>query len=422
MSFCIICLCEFETAKPEHILIDSLGGKKTTTLYLCTTCNEKSGNTIDKSLAEKVGPIRNLLNLKSGSGDPPPTIRDIDLPSGRKIDLLPGGVPVDKKVIYIRTKGEKESDLNVQIGVHSLEKLASLIGQFAKGANISPEQLLGILSNKDLQVEVQRIDEYIPFKFAFGLPGHQACAAKMCFMLWAVCTQGSDIQHSNYDKLRKELLEAISGKMDNSNLAKTDARTPVSLPQESWGNAYNMIYVESDQQGKVRGLFRLFNTVNFYVDLGTSNSNKSFSCYLISNPETGAWKCENVAVPGMSKWIVDGGAQDPKTKMENLRTAIGALMTYNYEKANAEYRKKIIEDAIVESLPAEGEIIEEIHVNRLSREAAEAMIAFAWGSDRTKTLDKDFVKRKLEELTQLNTSPNNRNQGPTSLKQDDDES
>lgn len=416
MSFCIICRCEFETAKPEHILIDSLGGKKTTTLHLCSTCNEKSGNTIDKSLAEVAGPIRNLLNLKSGSGDPPPTIRDIELLSGRKIDLLPGGIPVDKKVIYIRTKGEKESELNVQIGVHSLEKLSTLIGQFSKGANISSEQLLGILSNKDLHVEVQRIDEYIPFKFSFGHPGHQACAAKMCFILWALCTHGSDAQKTGYDNLRNQVLEAISGKMDNSNVAKIDARIPASLPQGLWGNAYNIIYVESDQHGNVQGLFRIYNTINFYVVLGTSTLNKSFSCYLISNPETGEWKCENESLPGVYSWIKDGGEQDAESKEDNLRTAIGRLMTYTYKKASDEYRKKIIEDAVIESLPAEGEIIEEIHINRLSREAAEAMIAFAWGSDRTKTLDKDFVKRKLEELTQLNTSANNQPQGPTSKK------
>ena len=68
MINCVLCKTQVsENEKPEHILLDALGGRKTTRDVLCSICNNKMGAGPDKDLAESVGALRTIANLKSGS-------------------------------------------------------------------------------------------------------------------------------------------------------------------------------------------------------------------------------------------------------------------------------------------------------------------------------------------------------------------
>ena len=53
MPACIFCrsLLSPET-KPEHVLLDALGGRLTTRGVVCSTCNNTFGSTIDKALTD----------------------------------------------------------------------------------------------------------------------------------------------------------------------------------------------------------------------------------------------------------------------------------------------------------------------------------------------------------------------------------
>jgi HNH endonuclease len=53
---------------PEHILLNALGGRRTTRTAVCSACNAAFGSTIDKALAAQVTVIRNMLQFESGSG------------------------------------------------------------------------------------------------------------------------------------------------------------------------------------------------------------------------------------------------------------------------------------------------------------------------------------------------------------------
>jgi hypothetical protein len=49
------------TTKPEHILLNALGGRKTARRVICSEWNSRFGSTIDDAFAEQVEIIRNLL-------------------------------------------------------------------------------------------------------------------------------------------------------------------------------------------------------------------------------------------------------------------------------------------------------------------------------------------------------------------------
>jgi hypothetical protein len=69
-TLCLFCPAELdETTKPEHILLNALGGRKTTTGAICSACNNKFGRTIDDVLTSQITALRNLLQLESGTGN-----------------------------------------------------------------------------------------------------------------------------------------------------------------------------------------------------------------------------------------------------------------------------------------------------------------------------------------------------------------
>lgn len=399
MKICILCKSQFDphNTKPEHILLDCLGGKKTTTQVICSSCNEKSGTTIDNSIGEAVKEIRNLLNLRSGSGDPAPTLKGIALASGRKIDLLPGGVPDDSKVLYVRSKNES-GETNLKLGVFTMERLAQFIDQFAKGVGISGDDFIKLLGSKDLQIEIQRIDESVPMNFAFGTDEHILAVSKMCLTLWGATLGNPELHQQSYQQIEKAVYDYINFKIKPKfEIARTDGRIfeKLNLPQGDWGEVFNILYISSNHLGDVRGFFRLYNTFNFYIDLARNSNHLNRSALLISNPESRNWIFEPDFDLGMS--FDDLWPQGP-ADVSLLKAAIGRIMTYSYKKQGEEYRQRIISDAVMDYFPGDGEVIEQKHVNALSAEVADALVAEIYGLNRKITLQGDEVKKRLTAL------------------------
>lgn len=92
-SKCIFCDSKLTPdTKPEHILLNALGGRKTTRRVICSTCNNDFGGTIDDALTEQVEVLRNLLQFESGTGKPPPMLKNLQAGSdsrGLPFRLLP---------------------------------------------------------------------------------------------------------------------------------------------------------------------------------------------------------------------------------------------------------------------------------------------------------------------------------------------
>ena len=78
MAFCIFGehLLD-ERTKPEHILHDAFGGRKTTRRVICSDCNNTFGSGIDRALTGQFEVIRNLFQMKSGSGSTAPMLRKV---------------------------------------------------------------------------------------------------------------------------------------------------------------------------------------------------------------------------------------------------------------------------------------------------------------------------------------------------------
>lgn len=148
MIRCIFCENEltFET-KSEHILLDALGGRKTTRKAICSDCNNGFGNTIDKAVADQVSQFRNLLGLKAGTGDLPPSIRT-ENERGERFRLRGDGIPelVQKPFTVTPIQG---GGFDLQINARDEVHLASVIPHLAARLRLSEDQVWKLLEEAD---------------------------------------------------------------------------------------------------------------------------------------------------------------------------------------------------------------------------------------------------------------------------------
>lgn len=124
---CSLCNTSFNKTKDsdEHIIPQSIGGKKTVTGFICENCNNTKGNEWDSKLAKHLNPLSIFFNIKrergevpsmklntdtgheyvvSASGEislPKPIYEEIDLPDEKKI------------TIHIKARNEKEAQQQI---------------------------------------------------------------------------------------------------------------------------------------------------------------------------------------------------------------------------------------------------------------------------------------------------------------------
>jgi hypothetical protein len=288
MQTCIFCPNELtKDTKPEHILLNVLGGRKTTTTVDCSECNGRFGSTIDNEVGEQVAVIRNLLQFDSGRGRPPPMLRN--LPSGNDIiNLTNDSTPeLVAKPFTVRKLGDGRFDL--QILTQSMDDLAPYIPHIAAQIGCSEEDLLQRLTVATATY-TERRPETVHHAISLGGPLAVRSAAKSALVLWATVVGNEEARSPPYDDVRRFI---VSGD-EAFNLARThlDSRY---LPhsdelQRRYGKFFNLIYVRSNEQGRVVAHFTLYNIISWAIVLAESGGTPNTSIVLISNPlDPGIW-------------------------------------------------------------------------------------------------------------------------------------
>lgn len=120
---CSLCNTSFNKTKDseEHIIPQSIGGKKTVTGFICENCNNRKGNEWDSKLAKHLNPLSIFFNIKRERGEVPSMKLSTD--TGHEYVVSAGGeislpkpiyeeidLPDEKKItIHIKARNEKEA-------------------------------------------------------------------------------------------------------------------------------------------------------------------------------------------------------------------------------------------------------------------------------------------------------------------------
>jgi hypothetical protein len=286
MVRCIFCDGELNAAtKPEHILLSALGGRKTTTRVICSTCNSGFGSTIDKAVSDQMAPLRNLLKLPSGTGKPPPTLRRVQTTT-ETIDMRGDGPPeLVMKPFTITDLGDGRRQLS--INARSVEDIARSIPHIAAQLRCSEEEAMEHIAAATAQVTTRR-PGVAHFSMPLGGEDVIRSFARACLVLWATHVGNEEVKSARYQAVR-DFITTGDESFDEFHI-DTRFLPPTEELQRLFGDFFNLIYVRSNENGRVIGHFTLYNIIGYQFVLAEGGATPSAAIGLASNPmDPGTW-------------------------------------------------------------------------------------------------------------------------------------
>jgi len=286
MALCIFCDNELTAdTKPEHVLLNALGGRKTTTRVDCSTCNERFGGTIDAAIAEQVAVLRNHLQLESGSGKAPPGLGRQQA-GNETIKINSDGSPeLVTKPFVVTPLGDGR--YNLEITARSPEEIEAYIPHIAAQMRMTEETVRAQLRTAQATI-VSRRPGVIYFHMPLG--GAYECKSllKSCLVLWATRVGNDELRSAAYAAARDHVTEL------DRNTAPTKPRVTIRidsrpLPQLErlkalYGEFFNLIYIRSDANGRVVGHFTLYNIISWQFVLAEAGGTPNLKTALVSDP------------------------------------------------------------------------------------------------------------------------------------------
>ncbi len=282
MPNCIFCGTPLDAnTKPEHMLINALGGRNTTRTIDCSACNERFGGTIDKALADSVAGLRNMLVLESGSGKPPPSLRRVKAGNDVINFNNDGTLEVVQKPFTVTPN--PDGTANVEIRANTIEGIARHIPNIAGVLKCTEEQVMQLLANAEGKW-VSRRPGTVHFHLGFGGPEVSQALVKGCLVLWATAVGNEEVAAEAFAEARRFVLDGGDGFARMR--VHLDSRYPFSLDEwkKRFGPFFNLIYIRSDAAGRVVGHFTLYNVVGWHMVLAESGGTPNLKIALAANP------------------------------------------------------------------------------------------------------------------------------------------
>jgi hypothetical protein len=354
MTLCLFCPAELdETTNLEHVLHNALGGQKTTRGAICSACNNKFGGTIDDVLTSQVKALRNLLQLESGTGNPAPTLKNVQA-GEHKINIKGDGkLELLAKPFTIEKLGDGQ--WSVQIRARSEEHLAEIVPHLAAALQVPEEQLRAQLAGAQGSVIYQRPGA-VHHQLAFGGPDAIRSVVKASLVLWSTLVGNDEVRSTPYDAARHFVVNGNPQfTLDRTHL---DSRPFVAVEKMKveFGPLFNMICVRSDETGRVVGHFTLYNAVAWQFTLAETGGTPDAKIALISNPlDPSRWSDHSAEDFDVSfEWLNNPDYSD---EMVRSKARIDAILKHYFDLNNPKATGQIIEECFKALNVAPGEAV-----------------------------------------------------------------
>lgn len=391
-AHCVFCKSALDDdTKPEHILLNALGGRKTTRCVVCSTCNNRFGSGIDKALAEQVAVLRNLLQLPSGTRKAPPAIPRLNAGS-QTITLQSDGTPKLVGKPFTLTRRD-DGTVEVAIVAHSEAELPDIASHVAAALDIPLEHVQEqLLRSHARRVEYRPGPIHTPFSFG----GTEAVRAitKACLVLWATLVGNEEVSSDAYDVAR----QFVIGGSDEFNQSRSslDSRAfpNAAAIEEEFGPLFNIIVVASDSAGRVIGHFTMYNAVAFQVVLAEGGGAPEKSTALVTNPlNPNSWSeraANELVVP--FEWLVA-----PVHALDQARERVSSLVRHYFETARPREIGRICDSVFSRHGLEENEAVP-LHLHdQILAELTDRLAMFTVGLPYEQAISPDQLRRIFAE-------------------------
>lgn len=164
MSLCAFCDVEIteEIDSREHIIPNSIGGRKKVKGFICNQCNNKTGAQWDTELARQLNPLSLIFHIKRERGEPPS--QTFDATNGEKLTLHhQGGMSPSKPEFKEEVQGDKTT---ISIVARDAEEAKRILkGVKKKYPLVDTDKFFN-----DAAVEYRYLDGMLNMSLEFGGP------------------------------------------------------------------------------------------------------------------------------------------------------------------------------------------------------------------------------------------------------------
>lgn len=351
------------------------------------------GSGPDKALAESVAIIRNLLNLKSGRGDPPPTIRGLSNGDDR-VALRPGGVPmIDGGRPFVIT-WLPDGNPKVELRVTSDDHLRRILPDLANALRMPIADVKASLRSGQFRQVSQRIGTQ-HHHISLGGPSAMRSMLKTCLTLWADRHGTAELHMPIYDDARRfvrcggdKLARSIC-QIDFGPLVGSGALVP------RFGRHFNLALVASEQSGRTIGYFRLYNACAWRFELCSQGAPPSSIVTYVSNAEQPSiWDIATTDALIPAAAILE---TTPTHDYEEVRAAFSRMNADYHSRASVTEIDKICEQVATKLGLASDQPLTPGQVERYIAEVSRRMASWMVGVPLEELLTAEEVARLLDD-------------------------
>ncbi|GAB6392981.1 MAG: HNH endonuclease [Treponematales bacterium] len=306
MARCYLCKQELtkQNETIEHILLNSIGGRITSSKILCKDCNSKFGSSFDAELSKQLNFYANFLMITRERGNPPPVLM-VNEKTGEKYYIDHEGVPIIEKPIV---KQEKTANkVGISITARNMEEARSILnGLSKKYKNLNVDEAL----KQAVHVEKQ-ITEPLSIKLTVGGKESMPAILKMAI---------------NYYVEKTGDIESISCAIEELKRNYTTRVEPIIFDKRLYALddgevSHSIFLLGSQSEKKLYAIVELFNAVSFIVKLSENYNKNDFEDLYVFD----VLKCEE------------------KKKTLIYKPSFDMIFTFEYPKSSPNF--KIMEDA-----------------------------------------------------------------------------
>ncbi|HDV8352637.1 TPA: HNH endonuclease [Burkholderia vietnamiensis] len=328
---CALCTASLnnKTQSKEHIIPNSIGGRRKTKLFICKECNNKFGETWDAELAKQLNWCALTLGISRERGEVPAQV--VQTIEGQKLWLKNDGTMTPESPAYREDKVGDQTQINISARtIDEAKRMLNGVGR--KYPSFDKEKAL-----QELRVVETYLDSPIHVDLGIGGPEVGRSIVKTAFA--HACDSG--VAHKYCDKASKYLADP------NAAIPYGFAMLSDLVRNRPTDGLFHCVALIGDPKKKrLLSYIEYFGLFRILVDLSSYYSGPAITATYAIDPILG--DALRIDIDWTTAWsqerdILSGGGYSEEEYRRAADYAIPMLMQKNEER----HRERVVKDAFI---------------------------------------------------------------------------
>lgn len=234
-------------------------------------------------------------------------------------------------------------------------------------------------------------------ELSFGGPDAIRSLAKSCLVLWGLTVGNDEVRSPPYEEIRNFVLNGDSNFVESRTHLDGRLVPNAELIEAKFGPFFNLIYVRSDERGRVFAHFTLYNIIGWQLVLAEGGGSPNRSALLISNPlEPSRWTIDPSELQIGFVWLENPDFADG---FKRGRETLAKVMEHHFEQRRPEVIRQIVDEVAAKYGFSEHEpVVDEATKEKMIGEISHRVAAQLMGLPIEEELDPQEIVEILRSI------------------------